>query len=246
MSIFSVNKITLVRNQLWYNWTTCVCGTRRSVILDKVADFILKYCNILIFSVSDSNCSGVSEKSTIIQSFEVMPGQQAKHNTDNQTRQPAAKDDHKSVLPTKDTLVQPKTRVTVVQTQPNTQVTAVQTIQLQKLLHNKSYRRKFLKKYFVSNGKLRHAKHRGMLAQWRHGYWQSVRVGSILCAFWKSSHDLMHLNSMKMCVVVDIVVYDYSLLFLSCLTFSRQIHCAFRTRETRKPFCRGKIFIIIG
>ena len=181
-----------------------------------------------------------------MQSFQVIPGQQAKHNTDNQNRQLAAKDDPTSVLPTRDTLAQQNTHVTAVQTKPNTQVTTGQTIQLQKLLHNKSYRRKFLKKYFVSNGKLRHAKHRGMLAQWRHGYWQGVRVGSILCAFLKSSHDLMHLNSMKMCVVVDIVVYDYSLLFLSCLTFSRQIHCAFRTRETSKPFCRGKIFIIIG
>ena len=33
---------------------------------------------------------------------------------------------------------------------------------LKTLLRNKSFRRKFIKKYYVSNGHLRHAKHRGL------------------------------------------------------------------------------------
>lgn len=39
----------------------------------------------------------------------------------------------------------------------------ISTSQQTNLLHNPSYRRKFLKKYFLSNGHLRHARHRGLV-----------------------------------------------------------------------------------
>ncbi|KAK3095535.1 hypothetical protein FSP39_015826 [Pinctada imbricata] len=101
----------------------------------------------------DSNCQNMMNQSNFNHQ-QLLQSEQGREFPNNQNNM-------------KTNYVQPKTLSAVLSTKPtlvqsNAPKVVAEKVDIQKLLHNKSYRRKYLKHHFVSNGRLRHARHRGM------------------------------------------------------------------------------------
>lgn len=114
----------------------------------------------------DSNCSGSLEPPTITVNHH-------KHHRNNQSHQPMKTIHSKAseISSQSEAKVGSQSKTisqTALQLKNPSSVLHLNNKDTQKqitdqLLHNPSYRRKFLKKYFLSNGHLRHAKHRGLV-----------------------------------------------------------------------------------